>query len=213
LFIFDTEADARRALEIMQGIFPNITLGDYSIGKQCHFLDLSLTLVGNEISSCSRSGCRISHSVYRKPCDLRVLIDFSSARSLGVKLSTLFSQCVRFWRLCDCIRTAVSEIRTLLAAMIRFRHLSRPLAVRTLRRFRWWVVTRTVCCKLHITAAVRRHRGTRNTLCVLPAQLNTRIVRKALHAIRSRLSASEQKWTGSLSVVTQSNSHLDRLLF
>ena len=208
LFIFDTVEEAQRALQVMQGLWPNIRIGEYCLAKQCHFLDLALSLVSAETA-----GCFVSFSVYRKPSDLRVLLDFTSSHSLGVKLSTLFSQCVRIWKLCDSWQTAMTEIRVLIVAMIRFRHLSLELANRTWRRFRWWVVARIICNRMKATTVTKRHQGVRRTPCVLPIHLHTNQVRKALHAVSSRLSYAELKWTGQLTIMQQSGTQLNRLLF
>jgi hypothetical protein len=208
LFLFDCAEDARVALGVMQSLLPNIKLGEHIISRQVHFLDLELSLVPAGSGLCS-----VSYSIYRKPCDLRVLLDFSSAHSLGVKLATVFSQCVRIWRLCDSTSTAVREIRVLLAAMVRFRHLPAPVVTRLLRRFRWWALTSFICKRLNIVLVPRRCKGARRTICTVPPLLHTELLRRALSRISSRLSAREQQWTGRLLITTQSASQLGRLLF
>ena len=185
---------------VMQVENPSIKIGEWQISTAVQFLDLNieLQLMSQDVPTQSR----VSTHIYRKPCDLRVILHMQSSHDYSVKFGTLLSQMIRIWRLCTNQEAACREISEFLLCMRMFRGLQ-PCTIRKVtNRFIGWLCTYVISrypdsCINRTKFASRR---TKRTLCKLPRELNRECVNSVLRNVFERLSHVEQACVGQIRI-------------
>jgi hypothetical protein len=223
LFLFPNAEAARSALASMNQLYTNIQIGDYTIGRDVHFLDCQLHLVRFDpslnltLSFLPGNGELVPRvSVYRKPTDLIAILQFCSAHSWNVKVNTLFGQCLRLVRVSNDPFTAGKNVFTLLAVMCRFR----ALPLRTLRKIRlrlFHAFARDRCTTLLSYRGNRESKNTpqiaRHSVLRLPVNIDHTLFRKCIRTLGDMLSLRERKIVGQLLISTQRSNKLQNILF
>ena len=198
LMIFQTRHDAETCLAVMRAANVNIKVGDSQIGSSVHFLDLNIE-VNPRRHAALRGSCFATH-IFRKSCDLRVILHMQSAHDYSVKFGTVFSQVVRIWRLCSDKRAACQQIAEFIQCMRTFRGL-RPRTIRKLtNKFLSWVCREYVAgfSDPRVLAPKRMASYTKHTLCMLPREVSRQRVNCALRDITDRLTDSERAYVGDM---------------
>jgi hypothetical protein len=208
--VLDSMDTANRALRIMSTLDDNIRVGDYSIGRKIHFLDLNVELRYAVLPS--RNLGPFCLSVFRKDTDLRVIVDFASGHSPHIKFNALFGQLTRIWRLSNDMSLAADEITTLVACMRKFRNLSPRTTRKLLCKFRSWIVNDMLGYYAGRNVNDKFTRS-RKCVCWLPFQLNEYRVQHTLDSLYDRLTSSEKQYTGKLVTRNLSVLQLSRALF
>ena len=129
IFIMRSNEEADTLIEAMQSLDTNIRITDIQRGHSVHYLDLLLTI---------QSGTTISWSLYQKPSDLKLLIDYKSGHSRRVKDNVILSQMIRFARLHKYQSQADMVIREFTLSMHMFRHVPQRSIRRIWNTFVSW---------------------------------------------------------------------------
>ena len=149
ILVLRTQEEADRLIQVFQTLDTNIKLTDIQIGTTGHYLDIQLSLNDNGY---------FYFELYRKPSDLRVLLDYTSAHSVHVKDGVLLSQMIRISRLCSNHIVAENIIRDFTILMNRVRHVPKRTLRRVWNLFLKW--RRTAGTTSEINSAVNFHLNT-----------------------------------------------------
>ena len=217
LMIFHTKQAAEACLSAMRCINVNIKVGEFLIGPRVHFLDLDIEVHPRHRATLVNS-C-FATRVFRKPCDLQVILHMQSAHEYAVKFGTVFSQMVRIWRLCSDKRDACQEIANFLHCMMALRGL-RPRTTRKLtNKLLAWVCTnlikadsdscRPVTSEHHAVNRVARHFV--NLPCMLPGELSRQRMNCVFRYITDRFTNTERAHVGEIRFRNITSSRLSQL--
>lgn len=225
LLVCPSQLYADQALSIMNDMNNNIKIGDHVSGQSVSFLDIQITVRRSYDQPCtlSESVCATSHrcslsiSLYRKPTDLITILHFRSAHSMCIKVNTLFSQCLRIWRLTNDYSTAGMNVRVLFECMMRFREL--PL--RTCRNLHlkllYWAAKQRI--SVYARYYVNDARSVRSvfkrypTVLRLPSCVNPIMMQRALKCVYDSLSLPQQRSVSRFLIGVHTEPCLQQLLF
>ena len=211
--VFATKQSAEKALAIMRTLNKDVKIGDWSIGKDVHFLDLKITLCHSYSPYDDQEHAPyFSCSVYRKDADLRVVLHFDSCHPWFLKTNVLLSQLIRFWRLCTDPLVAAEEINVFLHCMSTFRHVPHRTIRNALSRFVKWICRDLITQHTQHPFRASNKQACRRSICKLPFNLIEKPILVALRSIYERLTHSEQQYLGRPSVYNQQSRPLLKLL-
>jgi hypothetical protein len=224
LMVFDYERQAEVALAAMQNLDPHIRVGEFTIGKEAHFLDLSLALVRNDdrsicwnIPNVNTAAIRRLHSdrhhvrisLYRKPTDLIAVLNFASAHGWCLKVNVLYSQCVRILRNSNDLRTAGHDVGILLHVMSTLRNVPSRTIRRLVSRLHHWLAEQALNVGL-CAMATEANRVCFTCLRVAPTTgctPFTRVLRNWMNSLsfadRAAMGCIQTRFTVNKSLLTQ----------
>ena len=206
--VFPSRPAATTCLNIMNSINPNIKIGEALISTRVHFLDTCIEVhpAGTNVS--------VSTHIYRKPCDLRVILHMQSAHSYTVKVGTIISQMIRMWRICSDHFEACREISDFLQCMREFRGLQTRTMRKIINRFLAWVCNDLIGSVEHrcTPKSSRMTSHAKTTVCMWPSELNNQCVKRVTNYVTERLSDSELAHVGTIQCRNMTSARLCQLL-